>query len=250
MFKITLFNIILLFISLNSLSQSHYSDSTRLKINISKNKDSITTFIYNNTLTGMFIDNGTKAVNLNFNGDNSITKGDKFIGSNTTYSFVYTTKTTNNDILQKLNIGYDRLFISYIFNHSLSRGIKYDNLIGLGYGHKWKYLSLSYASMIGNTIYNQKPTVNAFRHSIRCKLKYEHNLFSLITEYYYQPNMLNLNDVIIYGSTKIIFLKKNKISFTVSDIINYRSINSVKLIHSISLGVSYNLKLMHNNLVN
>ena len=126
-----------------------------------------TSFAYNNALTGMFINNATKTLNLNFSGDNNITKGNRFISGNTTYSFGYTTKVINHDVLQKINIGYDKLFVSYIFNNSLTRGLKYDNFIGLGYGHKWKYISLSYAAMFENVIYSQKPTTNVFRHSIR-----------------------------------------------------------------------------------
>ena len=201
-----------------------------------------TSFAYNNALTGMFINNATKTLNLNFSGDNNITKGNRFISSNTTYSFGYTTKVINHDVLQKINIGYDKLFVSYIFNNSLTRGLKYDNFIGLGYGHKWKYMSLSYAAMFENVIYSQKPTTNVFRHSIRGKLKYDYKSYSISAEYYYQPNMIIPNDVIIYGTLKIIFQQKTKLSFTITDIVNYRSINTIKLIHTISLGVNYNIK--------
>ena len=202
-----------------------------------------TKILCNNTLTGMYIGNNNNELNLNFSGDNNIVKGNRWFSSNTTYSFAYNTKPLNNDLLQKFNVSYNQLFVSYIFNHSLTRDIKYDNLIGLGYIYRRKHLSLSYASMFENTIYNQIPTINVFRHSLRCKLKYEYKLFSLITEYYYQPSMFNLKDIIIYGTTKLIFLQNSKISFTITDIVNYRSINTIKLMHSISLGISYNLKI-------
>lgn len=228
-------------VSLTPLAQS---DSTS-KLNI----DTITIYTYNNTINGMYSQNANKQINLGFNGDNSIVRGNKNLNLNTNYSLTYTTKITNNELLQKTNIGYYDFFMSHIFNHSLASGIKYDNLIGIGYGHKWKYLSLSYASMCENIIYDELPTKNLFRHSVRCKFKYEHDLFSISTEYYYQPNMVKINDVVVYGATKISLLQNSKLSFTITDIVNYRSLNTVKLMHSINLGISYNLKIRRKNLL-
>jgi hypothetical protein len=197
----------------------------------------------------MYTENTNNQINIGFNGDNSVVKGYKNFNSNTNYNLGYTTKIINSELLQKTNVGYHDFFLSHIFNHSLTRGIKYNNLIGVGYGHKWKYLSLSYASMCENIIYIELPTKNLFRHSVRCKFKYEHELFSIVTEYYYQPNMVKLNDVVVYGSTKISLLQKNKLSFTITDVINYRSLNTIKLMHSINLGISYNLKINQKNLL-
>ena len=234
-------------VSLTPLAQSDslgvYLDSTS-KLNI----DTITIYTYNNTINGMYTENTNKQINIGFNGDNSIVRGYKNFNSNTNYSLGYTTKINNSELLQKTNIGYYDFFMSHIFNHSLARGIKYNNLIGIGYGHKWKYLSLSYASMCENIIYNELPTKNLFRHSVRCKFKYEHDLFSIVTEYYYQPNMFKINDVVVYGATKISLLQNSKLSFTITDIVNYRSLNTVRLMHSINLGISYNLKISRKNL--
>ena len=211
--------------------------------------DTITIYTYNNSINGMYTENTNNQINIGFNGDNSVVKGYKNFNSNTNYNLGYTTKIINSELLQKTNEGYHDFFLSHIFNHSLTRGIKYNNLIGVGYGHKWKYLSLSYASMCENIIYIELPTKNLFRHSVRCKFKYEHELFSIVTEYYYQPNMVKLNDVVVYGSTKISLLQKNKLSFTITDVINYRSLNTIKLMHSINLGISYNLKINQKNLL-
>ncbi len=211
--------------------------------------DTITIYTYNNSINGMYTENTNNQINIGFNGDNSVVKGYKNFNSNTNYNLGYTTKIINSELLQKTNVGYHDFFLSHIFNHSLTRGIKYNNLIGVGYGHKWKYLSLSYASMCENIIYIELPTKNLFRHSVRCKFKYEHELFSIVTEYYYQPNMVKLNDVVVYGSTKISLLQKNKLSFTITDVINYRSINTVRLMHSINLGITYNLKINQKNLL-
>jgi hypothetical protein len=211
--------------------------------------DTITIYTYNNSINGMYTKNTNNQINIGFNGDNSVVKGNKNFNSNTNYNLGYTTKIINSELLQKTNVGYYDLFVSHIFNHSLARGIKYNNLIGIGYGHKWGGLSLSYASMCENIIYNELPTKNLFRHSVRCKFKYEHDLFSISTEYYYQPNMIKINDVVVYGTTKISLLKKNKLSFTITDIVNYRSLNTVRLMHSINLGITYNLKITQKNLL-
>ena len=227
-----LFILLILLFSSTSLAQS----------------DTITIYTYNNSINGMYTKNTNNQINIGFNGDNSIVKGYKNFNSNTNYNLGYTTKIINSELLQKTNIGYHDLFISHIFNHSLARGIKYNNLIGVGYGHKWGDLSLSYASMCENVIYTELPTKNLFRHSVRCKFKYEHDLFSISTEYYYQPNMLKINDFVVYGTTKISLLQKNKLSFTITDIVNYRSLNTVRLMHSINLGISYNLKITQKNL--
>jgi len=210
--------------------------------------DTITVYNYNNTLTGMYTDNNSKQINMSYSGDNGVVKGYKAFNSNTTYSYTYTTKTTNNELLQKTNVGYDNFFLSHILNHSLTRTIVIDNSIGVGYGHWWKYMSISYASMFERTIYETKPNISIFRHSLRYKLKYDHNLFSISAEYYYQPNMIKLADVIVYGTTKITFLQKSKLNFTITDIVNYRPISTTPLMHSISLGVTYNLKITHKNI--
>jgi hypothetical protein len=225
------------------------ASSTSLAQSESINIDTITIYRYNNSINGMYTQNPNKQINIGFNGENSIVRAYKNFNSNTNYSLGYTTKIINSELLQKTNIGYYDFFVSHIFNHSLARGIKYNNLIGIGYGHKWGGLSLSYASMCENIIYNELPTKNLFRHSVRCKFKYEHDLFSISTEYYYQPNMIKINDVVVYGTTKISLLKKNKLSFTITDIVNYRSLNTVRLMHSINLGITYNLKITQKNLL-
>lgn len=250
-----LLGLLMVLVSLTSLSQSDslamYHDSINVNTSIADGIDSLTiyNYNYNNTVSGMYIDNSIKQINVNFTGDNSITKGEKSFNSNTSYSYAYTTEVVNNELLQKTNIGNERFFISHIFNHSLTRNIKYDNFFGVGYGFKWKHLSLSYASMYENTIYNQKSSVDVFRHSVRVKVKYNNKLISLVTEYYYQPNMVKLNDVVVYGSTKISLLQKNKLSFSITDVVSYRSLNKVKLMHTIGVGISYNLKITNKNLV-
>lgn len=186
-----------------------------------------------NTLSGMYLN---KQTNISYTADNSIKYKKLSIGSNTQYTLGYLNQITSNELLQKTNVAYDNLFLLYILNHSYTRKINAEQSVGIGYVYWWKYVSLSYACLVlHNTEFN-------YRHSFRYKTIYEHNLFKLNIEYYFQPNMRNTNDLIIYGNTKVTLLPKNKFSFTVSDNINYRSLNTIKMIHTINFGITYTYK--------
>ena len=123
------------------------------------------------------------------------------------------------------------------------REISSDNWTGVGADIKksksWGKVSLSYAFISQNTIYFSDTTSQKFRHSIRPKIKIEKKLFTISTEYFYQPNIKSIKDYIIYGTTKVVILPKNALSFTFQDVINYRSISTVNMIHNLTFGLSY-----------
>lgn len=48
-------------------------------------------------------------------------------------------------------------------------------------------------------------------------------------------------DVIIYGNTKISLFQNRGVNLTISDNINYRSLSTVKLIHSLMFGIGFNI---------
>lgn len=215
--------IILLFLLINL---NIYAQDTLIK------KDTVH-YNISNTLSGMYVN---KQTNISFTGDNSLKYKKLNFGTNTQYNFGYTTKVTANELLQKTNIAYENIFLLYILNHSYTRNINAEQSLGIGYVYWWKYVSLSYACLaLHNTSVN-------YRHSFRYKTIYEHNMFKLIIEYYFQPNIKDANDLIIYGNSKIVLLPKNKISYTISDNINYRSLNTIKMIHSINFGITYTYK--------
>jgi len=195
-----------------------------------------------NSITGMYSKNSTTQFNITYSGDNTLTKKDLTFNTNTAYSLIYSTKIIANEWQQKTNVSYKNLFLIHVFNHSLTRNINDDNSFGIGIGKRWKYTSLSYAALYQNTNYNDSPHKEVIRHSVRFKLKYEHKHFNLNSEYYYQPNMRLFNDVIVYGSTKLIFLQNKKFNITISDNINYRNISNVTLMHTLTLGLTFNLK--------
>ena len=195
-----------------------------------------------NTITGMYSKNTSTQFNITYAGDNTINKKQLTLNTNTAYSLIYSGKITANEWQQKTNISYQNAFIIHLYNQSLTRNITNDNSIGLGFIKKWKYISLSYASLYQNTNYSNISHKEVIRHSVRVKLRYERKYFNLTSEYYYQPNMLTGNDIIIYGTTKLIFLQNKKTNITISDNINYRSISNVKLMHTLTLGINLNFK--------
>jgi hypothetical protein len=193
-----------------------------------------------NSFTGMY--NNQNGIQFNISGDNTISKQFLTIGTNTTYSLNYNKKIIVNEYQQKSNLSYKDFFITYIYNYSLSRGITNDNSIGVGFGKWWEYCSITYATIYQKTKYQNSDDRELFRHSIRFKLKYEGKKGSISCEYYFQPKIIDIKDNIVYGSIKLITNKNKKISFSVVDNINYRSVSSVKLIHTINLGLNINLK--------
>ncbi len=219
--------IFIVLLSFNLYSQK----DTTIKLNLDNN----ISFIYSNP-------NNINQYGTSYNGTNSIGKNNVTFLTNSNYSLNFTNKIIGHDWLQKTNISYKRVFISHVFNYSLSRHIETDNAIGCGIGFKYKIISLSYALMYQNTNYIDKPIKEVLRHSVRLKLKLQKKLFNFTTEYYYQPNINNINDVIIYGNTKITLYPQNKINFIIQDAMNYRSLSNIKLIHNFTVGFGYTFK--------
>ena len=195
-----------------------------------------------NSITGMYSKNSITQFNITYSGDNTITKKYLVFNTNTAYSLVYSTKIIANEWQQKTNVSYKNIFLTHVFNHSLTRAIDEDNSFGLGISKRWRYIYLSYASLYQNTNYSNVSHKEVIRHSIRLKLKYEHKHFKLSSEYYYQPNMRMFNDVIVYGNTKLMLLQNKKINVTMSDNVNYRTISNVRLMHTLTLGLTFNFK--------
>jgi hypothetical protein len=171
----------------------------------------------------------------------SIKTADK-AGDGTTTSTVLA-----NELIQKANFGYNKehwdLFTTYQYNYSLVRNIQADNWLGIGGGVKekfnWGKASLSYAFLYQNTDYMVNPTTNKLRHSIRAKIKIEKKKFGITTEYYYQPNIKDFNDCIIYGTTKLILFPTKPFNFIIQDQMNFRSTSDVQMMNNLTFGISY-----------
>jgi hypothetical protein len=187
-------------------------------------------------------------IGVNFTGNNSFDFGKHIaLDLGTNYNVQYTPELSQNELIQKANFGYNKehwdLFTTYQYNYSLTRGIKSDNWLGIGGGVKekfsWGKASLSYAFLYQNTDYMVDPNTNNLRHSIRAKIKIEKKTFGLSTEYYYQPNIKDFNDCIIYGTTKLILFPSKPLNFIIQDQMNFRSISTVKMINNLTFGIAY-----------
>ena len=187
-----------------------------------------------NTITSSYASN-TKQLGFSYSGANNFTYGKFGFYNTSSVSDSWVNVKVAEEISQKSNITYSKLFLLYMFNHSLTRGMVADNSFGIGYVHWWKYVSLSYGVLHEKTTYTTLPNVFVFRHSLRFKLATKF----LSMEYYYQPNIIQSKDVIITGITKLSLWSGKAFSVTLNDNINFRSMSATKMIHSCTLGVSY-----------
>ena len=217
-------------------------------ITICFNLLSQTSIELNNSLTAILSSSTNSQIGLSFNGNNVITKKKYSLDLNTNYSLTFSPKISENELIQRASLDYKNknwfYFTSYQFNYSYTRGIYADNWLGIGSGYKKPFkigkFSISYAILYQNTNYALY-SKSVFRHSIRGKIKLEKEKFEISTEYYYQPNVSNFKDVIVYGTTQINIFPKNKLSFTIQDVINYRNQSNIKLIHNLTLGIGYKI---------
>lgn len=209
-----------------------------------------------NNLTGMYSNytTGTQ-FGLNFVGNNSIDVKRLNIDIGTNYSTRFNPKISENELIQRLNLGYEKekwdLFGTYQYNYSLIRNIDADSWFGLGGGLKKNFscgkISLSYAFIYESITYADKPSVDILRNSLRFKIKIEKSLFGFSSEYYFQPSIILFEDQIIYGTTKITLFPKKQLNFIIQDVVNYRSNSDVKLIHNLTFGVSYKFNKKNEN---
>ncbi len=199
-----------------------------------------------NSLTGLYNKSTSSQFGFNFIGNNSLDINKKLsFDLVTNYQTRFSPELTDNEFIQRANIGHSEefwdIFTTYQFNYSLVRGIQSNNWIGVGGGLKKKFdkfkISVSYAVLYDNKITTEM--TETFRHSIRPKIKIDGKLVSLTSEYFYQPSFANMSDYIVYGNTKLLLFPQKKVNFVIQDILNYRSISEVKMIHSLTFGLNY-----------
>ena len=199
-----------------------------------------------NSLSGIYSKSNNVQFNFLLNGNNTFTiKRFKF-ESNTNYQNTFSPKLESNELGQRLNVSIKlkekTYFTTYQFGYSLARQVKSNNLIGLGLIFYQKSIdttksfSSSYAILYQNSISFLDTSNHNFRHSLRMKAKYVGRKFVFNSEYFYQPNLKNYNDYTIFGNTKLTIPLKNWIGLTIQDNLNYNSISSIKLIHTITMG--------------
>jgi hypothetical protein len=158
-------------------------------------------------------------------------------------NITYVGKITQHEFANKFTLaiseGHHSAFINYQTNYSLTRKLNMDNLLGVGYGRRDSIgpLKIRYSyAILYQKINNTGATY--LRHSIRLKLTQKINKFSLSSEYYYQPYIMDIRNTTLYGTTSISY-KLKYISISLVDVLNIFTVSNIKIIHSLSLGLSY-----------
>ena len=200
-----------------------------------------------NSLTGIVSNSISSQLGLTYVGENSFIKNKWDITSVTNYTLTFSPNISENELLQRVSFDVREnkwsYFTNYQYNYSYVRKIQSDNFVGIGTGFKKEFTyiksSISYAILFHQSNYFNGEDENIFRHSLRLKFSLEKKNWEIISEYYYQPNVTNIRDNIIYGTTKISFFPKNKLNFTIGDIFNWRSQSDVKIIHNLTIGIGY-----------
>ncbi len=200
-----------------------------------------------NNVSGILNTTEQTQATLQYVGTNGYDYNKFAIDLGTNYSLRMNKEIAENEFASRLNIAYNEeywdSFITYQFNYSYLRKIQQDNWLGVGAGGKikfnWGKISLSYATLYQNTNYLINNDTKIFRHSIRAKVKYSNKWIGLSTEYYYQPNFVDVDDFIIFGTTKINLFNDKKVNLILQDVINYRSSSDIRLIHNLTIGVGY-----------
>ena len=200
-----------------------------------------------NNFTGIFSSNTVTTFGFNYVGNNSVDIKKMSLDFSTNYAMRFNPQLRENEFAQRVNLGYEKekwdAFATYQYNYSLIRKIEADHWIGLGMGLKYKYswgkFSVSYATIYQNSDYFVSETQDIFRHSLRTKIKVDRKNISFSSEYFFQPNMTDFSDLIIFGNSKISLFTSKPFTFIIQDVVNYRSSSTVRLIHNLSLGVGY-----------
>jgi len=220
--------ILFLVISTNVFSQS--------------SNDSIIVLLENG-ITSVLTNSDKSQFAISYSGNNTISRNKLNFNTNSNYSLVYSNSITSNELLFKNNLLYDKLFISHVFNYSLSRKIESDNLFGVGVGfkkiYKHFYYGISYAIMYDKTNYIGNNTIEIGRHSLRFKFKINTKVINVNMEYYYQPDITSFGNFIVYGNTKITLYPNKKLNFIIQDALNFRSVSNIKMINNTTFGISY-----------
>ena len=230
------FILLLIFLMLPVLASSQDTIKDTVKVSLDNNINGAYTKFSNNS----------NVVNIGFVGDNSVSYKKFKLNSSSNYSLSFRDTILANELVEKTNAGYGDFFLSNVYTQSLVRSVRNDNAFGIGYGKKFSIknldLSLSYAILYQKTFYNNGTTKQVGRNSFRTKLKYDGNLIGFSTEFYYQPNFESMEDYIVYGNAKLIFLPKKRLNFILQDAINYISKSEVRMLHNLAFGVGYTFK--------
>lgn len=201
------------------------------------------TYNLSNTLGFNYTDNQVKAYSGSFISSNSYEKKWFSINNSLNENITYVDKITQHEFANKLTLalsqGQHSAFINYQTNYSLTRNLNMDNLLGVGYGRRDSIGSFKIRYSYGVLYQKINNTgLTYLRHSVRLKLTTTINKFSLTSEYYYQPYIMDIRNTTLYGTTTISY-KLKYISISIVDVLNVFTISNIKTIHSLSVGLTY-----------
>ena len=180
-----------------------------------------------NNLTGSF--NTTKAgdqPSMVINGNNRVYLNKFYFDVNPFYQVSQTNhKLTANELLIRDDIGFNdsiiSLFLVHQYNSSFIRGISSDNWFGLGISKNIisnKNIVFNLSACIENEYrrYTDVYIERILRESYRAKIKLNYETISLSFEYYFQPNVNDLKDINIFGSTTLSLFNNKSINFKIN----------------------------------
>jgi len=206
-----------------------------------------------NNLTGSF--NTTKAgdqPSMVINGNNRVYLNKFYFDVNPFYQVSQTNhKLTANELLIRDDIGFNdsiiSLFLVHQYNSSFIRGISSDNWFGLGISKNIisnKNIVFNLSACIENEYrrYTDVYIERILRESYRAKIKLNYETISLSFEYYFQPNVNDLKDINIFGSTTLSLFNNKSINFIIQNTYNYISTDKIKTIQSTSIGIKIKTK--------
>ena len=197
-------------------------------------------------------------IGLNYSGTNKSLNGSAILQNSvnlkrTTFSdnidFGFSNSSGKNSIsiLNKLACSWERTRFSWfatVQNNYSTGSTRILNLGGIGIGRKdtlvGTQLKYSYGILcqyIGG--YNQ----TYLRHSARVKIFRSFNKFSVSTEIFYQPIIVNPRDYIIYFSGKIAYVVGGGLSVSLSGVDNYYSGEQIPRVQILNFGLSYILSI-------
>jgi hypothetical protein len=206
------------------------------------------TYNLSNTLGFNYTDNQIKTYAGSFISSNGYEKKWFSINNSLNENITYVGKITQHEFANKLTLalseGHHSAFINYQTNYSLTRNLDMDNLIGFGYGRRDSIGSFKIRYSYGVLYQKINNTgVTFLRHSVRMKLGYTRNKFTISSEYYYQPYIMDIRNTTLYGTTTISY-KLKYISISIVDVLNVFTISNIKTIHSLSVGLTYQTNII------
>ena len=170
---------------------------------------------------------------------------------NPLYNVAYTGgKMTANEFINKTNVAFKHNSYSFYYlnqyDASFIRRIDWDEWNGLGAGKKFIlsdkitiWTSYCFEQQLRKYIGSDMETI--YRNSFRLKSALNYTSFTVALEYYYQP-AINMDDVNIFGTSKVTILPNRPVSFVIQNTYNYMSADPVKVIQNTTFGVNINIK--------